>query len=72
MAFERRWIVQDRDSALFLGMGEDGDMDFFRYVDKAYKFDDRESAALTALACCDLGGFLLFQFYIPYPEVDRS
>jgi len=64
MAYERRWIVQDRESCHFLGTGDDGDIDFFPYVNRAFQFDDEESAALTGHAVCG-AGFVLYQFYIP-------
>ena len=64
MSFESRFIVQDRESGFFLGLGEDGDMDFFRFINSAFPFEDREAAALSAISRCDMGGFLIFQFYV--------
>lgn len=71
MQFERRYIVQDRDSRMFLGTGEDGDMDLLPYINRAFLFDDDESAALTGHAMCDSGGFLIFRLYVVYGENGR-
>jgi hypothetical protein len=70
---EKRWVVQDRDSAMFLGSGEDGDMDFFRYINRAHQFETEEAASMTGLQMCDCGGFLVFGFLIEYagPSVRR-
>lgn len=66
MQYERRFIVQDRESRMFLGNGEDGDMDFVPFVNRAFLFEDDESAALTAHSMCDAGGFLLFGLFVVY------
>lgn len=71
MQYERRYIVQDRDSRMFLGTGEDGDMDFVPFVNRAFLFEDDESAALTGHAMCDGGGFVLWPLWIIYGESGR-
>lgn len=63
---ERRWVVQDRDSHAFLGVGEDGDMDFFPFINRAHLFESEVVASMTGLHCCDVGGFLVFEFLIDY------
>jgi hypothetical protein len=63
MNFERRHIVQDRESCLFLGF-EDGDIAPVRLVKNAIRFDNEEAAILTALEQCD-AGYVLFSFYVP-------
>lgn len=68
MGFERRFVVQDRDSRMFLGAGEDGDLDFLPFINRAMLFEDDESAALTGHAMCDAGGFLVFSFFVPYAQ----
>ncbi len=64
--FVRRYIVQDRESALFLGF-EDGDIAPVRLIKHAVKFDNEEAAVLTALGICD-SGYLVFSFFL---EVDE-
>lgn len=71
MQFERRFIVQDRESRMFLGVGEDGDMDFLPFVNRAHLFEDDENAALTGHAMCNSGGFLVFGLYVLYGENGR-
>lgn len=71
MQFERRFVVQDRDSRMFLGQGEDADIDFVPFINRAFLFEDDESAALTGHAMCDSGGFLIFRMYIVYGEDGR-
>jgi hypothetical protein len=63
--FARRYIVQDRETALFLGF-EDGDIAPVRLVKNAVKFDSEEAAVLTALGSCD-AGYFLFSFFV---EID--
>lgn len=60
--FVRRFIVQDRESALFLGF-EDGDIAPVRLIKHAVKFENEEAAVLTALGICD-AGYLVFSFFI--------
>lgn len=68
---EKRWIVQDRDSAMFLGTGEDGDIDFFPFVNRALQFESQEVATMSGLHCCDVGGFLVFDFLVDYTKSTR-
>ncbi|HZX31563.1 MAG TPA: hypothetical protein VFF03_09445 [Rhodocyclaceae bacterium] len=64
--FARRYIVQDRESCLFLGF-EDGDIAPVRLVKHAVKFETEEAAILTALGICD-AGYVLFSFYVDTEE----
>lgn len=66
MNVERRFLIQDRDSGMFLGLGEDGDMDYVRFVNRAFLFEDQESAALTGHAMCDTAGFVIFPILVLY------
>jgi len=61
-----RYIVQDRESGLFLGF-EEGDIAPVRLIKQAVQFDSAESAALTALQCCD-SGYLVFPFLVEVVE----
>lgn len=63
---ERRLLVQDRESRQFLGLDEEGDMSFVPYVNRAFKFEDDEHAAMSGLHFCD-AGYLIFQFWVEYP-----
>lgn len=63
MDFQRRHIVQDRETARFLGF-EDGDIAPVSYIRNAVKFDSEEAAVLTALEHCS-AGYLVFTFYLP-------
>lgn len=62
MAFARRYIVQDRETGLFLGF-EDGDIAPCRLIKYAVRFECEESAVMTGQNFCD-SGYLLFAFYI--------
>lgn len=64
--FQRRFIVQDRESCLFLGF-EDGDIAPVRLVKQAVKFETEEAAALTAMGSCD-AGYVLFSFFVEFEE----
>ncbi|MBS1157770.1 MAG: hypothetical protein H6R15_189 [Proteobacteria bacterium] len=60
--FVRRYIVQDRESGLFLGF-EDGDIAPVRLVKQAVPFETAEGATMTALDHCD-AGYIVFPFYL--------
>lgn len=64
--FSRRFIVQDRESCLFLGF-EDGDIAPVRLVKQAVQFDTEEAATLTGLGNCD-AGYVLFSFFVEVEE----
>ena len=63
MEFERRHIVQDRETLQFLGF-EDGDIAPVKLIKHAVKFDTEEAATLTAIEQCS-GGYVIFTFYQP-------
>lgn len=65
--FARRYIVQDRESCLFLGF-EDGDIAPVRLVKHAVKFETEEAAALTAMGSCD-AGYVVFSFFIQVEDL---
>ena len=62
-AYQPRWIVQDRETGLFLGF-EDGDIAPVRLVKYAVQFETQENALLTALNWCD-AGYVVFEFFVP-------
>lgn len=64
--FARRYIVQDRESCLFLGF-EDGDISPVPLIKHAVQFATEESAVLTALGWCD-AGYVLFSFFVEVGE----
>lgn len=61
-----RYIVQDRESGLFLGF-EGGDIAPVRLIKQAVQFPSAESAAITAMQHCD-SGYLVFAFLVEVVE----
>lgn len=61
-----RYIVQDRETGLFLGF-EEGDIAPVRLIKQAVRFNSVESAALTALQHSD-AGYLVFSFLVEVVE----
>ncbi|SMC29985.1 hypothetical protein SAMN02745857_04329 [Andreprevotia lacus DSM 23236] len=55
------WIVQDRDSGLFL-FPDDGTVGFTRMVNDAGLFDSEEAAVETAIDFLDR--WLIFSFFV--------
>lgn len=51
---------------MFLGYDDEGDMSFVPFINRAFKFEDDENAAMSGLHYCD-AGYLIFQCWIEYP-----
>lgn len=60
------WIVQDRDTCLFL-MPLHGDVGYTQFINEAGHFDSAEAARETAIDCCD-AGFIVFHCYLDNPS----
>lgn len=60
------WIVQDRESGLFL-YPLHGDVGYTQFIDLAGHFRSREAAIDTAIDCCE-PDFIVFQCYLDNPK----
>lgn len=59
------WIVQDRESGLFLRPLH-GDVGYTQFINEAGHFHCAEAAKETAIDCCD--GFVVFHCYLDNPS----
>lgn len=67
MIIERRYIVQDRESRMFLGRDFDADMTLIPFINCAHLFDAPDEAALNGLAICS-EGYLIFALFVGVGE----
>lgn len=63
MEFARVLVVQDRESGQFVAMGVDGDVQLVPLLRDALRFDDAETAVESAFSICELGGFIVAEFW---------